>query len=110
MATTLDSDTVIETFSCATRRTRSARLRQGRSVELPAEGDVWLAGDIHDHRRNFEKFIRAADLANNPQRHIVFQELIHGDHYDADGCEDSWQHAPRAAAPEVRLRRTKSIS
>src|SRR6185369_4154458 len=36
--------------------------------------------------------------ANNPHRHLVFQELIHGDHYDAEGCEDSWQMLHTAAA------------
>jgi hypothetical protein len=98
MATTLDSDTVIETFSCASEENQVSPLREGQVVELPAEGEVWLAGDIHDHRRNFEKFIRAADLANHPKRHIVFQELIHGDHYDAEGCEDSWQMLHAAAS------------
>lgn len=97
MATTLDADTVMETFSCATEENQVSPLRQGQVVELPAEGDVWLAGDIHDHRRNFDKFVRAADLASNPQRHIVMQELIHGDHYDPEGAEDSWQILHAAA-------------
>jgi hypothetical protein len=95
---TFDADTVVETFSCATEENQVSPLRQGNVVELPAEGDVWLAGDIHDHRRNFEKFIKAADLANNPRRHIVLQELIHGDHYDATGCEDSWKMLHQAAS------------
>jgi hypothetical protein len=93
----LDADTVVETFSCATEENQISPLRNGQIVTLPAEGDVWLAGDIHDHRRNFDKFLRAADLGNNPQRHIVLQELIHGDHYDANGCEDSWQILHQAA-------------
>src|SRR5687768_14323781 len=91
-----DADTVVETFSCAAEENQISPLRQGQVVHLPAEGEVWLAGDIHDHRRNFEKFVRAADLANHPHRHIVLQELIHGDHYDKDGAEDSWQMLYRA--------------
>lgn len=98
MATTLDADAVIETFSCATEENKLSPLRQEQVVELPSEGDVWLAGDIHDHRRNFEKFIKGADLGNHPQRHIILQELIHGDHYDADGAEDSWQMLYQAAS------------
>jgi hypothetical protein len=98
MSTTVDADSVMETFSCATEENQVSPLRQGQIVELPAEGEVWLAGDIHDHRRNFEKFIKGADLANNPRRHIVLQELIHGDHYDANGCEDSWQMLHQAAS------------
>ena len=97
MSTTLEADSVVETFSCATEENQVSPLRQGQVVELPAEGEVWMTGDIHDHRRNFEKFIGAADLANNPQRHIVLHELIHGDHYDADGAEDSWQMLHQAA-------------
>ena len=92
-----DADTVVETFSCAAEENQISPLRQGQVVHLPAEGEVWLAGDIHDHRRNFEKFVKAADLANHPRRHIVLQELIHGDHYDKDGAEDSWQMLYQAA-------------
>ena len=58
---------------------------------------MWISGDIHDHRRNFEKFIYAADLANNPERHIILQELIHGDYFDAHGAESSWQTLYKAA-------------
>jgi hypothetical protein len=98
MSTSLEADSVVEAFSCATEENQVSPLRQGQVIELPAEGEVWLAGDIHDHRRNFDKFIGAADLANNPRRHIVLQELIHGDHYDADGAEDSWQILHQAAS------------
>lgn len=92
-----DADTVVETFSCAAEENQISPLRDGQVVRLPAEGEVWLAGDIHDHRRNFEKFVKAADLANNPRRHVVLQELIHGDHYDKNGAEDSWQMLYQAA-------------
>ena len=95
---TLDADTVVETFSCATEENQVSPLRQGQVIQLPAEGEVWLAGDIHDHRRNFEKFIKAADLGNHPRRHVVMQELIHGDHYDDNGAEDSWQMLHQAAS------------
>src|SRR5262249_14055881 len=54
-------------------------------------------GDIHDHRTNFRKLIAAADLENNPQRHLILHELIHGDHFDANGAEDSWNMLYQAA-------------
>jgi hypothetical protein len=72
-------------------------MRKEQTVTLPAEGEVWMTGDIHDHRTNFNKLIRFADLANNPQRHLILHELIHGDHYDATGAEDSWQTLYKAA-------------
>ncbi|MBA7635097.1 hypothetical protein ES703_42697 [subsurface metagenome] len=59
----------------------------GRSAELGRSPDTQLiaAGDIHGHRRNFERIIAFADLANNPNRHIVMQEIIHGGPEDAEG-------------------------
>src|SRR4029078_5283881 len=66
-------------------------------VHLPEEGELWMTGDLHDHRRNFDKLLKAADLGNNPQRHLVLHELIQGDHYDATGAEKSWVTLHRAA-------------
>lgn len=93
-----DADSVLETLECATEENKLSSLRTGQVVNLPAEGEIWITGDIHDHRRNFEKFVAAADLGNNPQRHVVLHELIHGDHYDAGGAEDSWMMLVQAAA------------
>jgi hypothetical protein len=92
-----DADQVVETFGAAGDENRLSPLRSAQVVNLPAEGEVWMSGDIHDHRTNFKKFVEAADLRNNPQRHIVLHELIHGDHYDAKGAEDSWHILYRAA-------------
>src|SRR5690242_13980245 len=91
------ADHVIETFETATEENQVSSLRENQVVKLPAEGEVWIAGDIHDHQRNFDKFLKAADLANNPRRHIVLQELIHGDKVDANGAEGSWEMLYRAA-------------
>ena len=92
-----DADQVIETFGAAGDENKLSPLRKAQVVTLPEAGEVWMSGDIHDHRTNFSKFIKAADLANNPQRHIVLHELIHGDHYDSSGAEDSWQMLYQAA-------------
>jgi hypothetical protein len=93
----ISADHVIETFETATEENQVSSLRENQVVKLPAEGEVWVAGDLHDHQRNFDKFVRAADLANNPHRHIVLQELIHGDKIDAKGAEGSWEMLYRAA-------------
>lgn len=93
----ISADQVIETFGTATEENQVSSLREHQVINLPPEGELWVAGDMHDHTRNFEKFIRAADLANNPQRHIVLQELIHGDKIDAGGAEGSWEILFRAA-------------
>jgi hypothetical protein len=91
------ADQVIETFGAAAEENQVSSLRENQVVNLPAEGEIWIAGDLHDHRRNYEKFVRAADLGNNPQRHIVLQELIHGDHYDKNGAEESWKILSQSA-------------
>lgn len=93
----ISADQVIETFGTATEENQISALREHQVVNLPPDAEVWIAGDIHDHTRNFEKFIRAADLGSNPQRHLVLQELIHGDKIDASGAEGSWEILYRAA-------------
>src|SRR5215212_9642471 len=97
MSDEFDPDQVIETFSAAADENKLTAMRKEQVVHLPAEGEVWMTGDIHDHRNNFKKLIAAADLANNPQRHLVLHELIHGDHFDTSGAEDSWKMLYRAA-------------
>jgi len=88
---------VVETLQTAAEENQISSLRDQQVVHLPAEGEVWMTGDIHDHRRNFDKLLKAADLGNNPQRHLILHELIHGEHYDPKGAEDSWQTLYRAA-------------
>jgi hypothetical protein len=100
---THSADAVIEAFGCAAEENLRDPFRAGQTLHLPAEGDLWVSGDIHDHRRNFAKFVHYADLANNPKRHVVLHELIHGDHYDADGSEDSWHMLYEAAELKCRF-------
>jgi hypothetical protein len=92
-----DADRVIETFQTATEENTLSPLRDQQVVKLPGEGELWIAGDIHDHRTNFRKITTAADLGGNPQRHLVLQELIHGDHFDSAGAEGSWETLYKAA-------------
>src|SRR4051812_22914389 len=93
----IDALTAIEAFGIAGDENKFSPLRKEQVFHLPADGEVWMTGDIHDHRTNFKKLIEAADLANNPQRHLVLHELIHGDHYDQKGAEDSWVSLVKAA-------------
>jgi len=61
------------------------KFRRGNVVHLPAEGNLIITGDIHGHLRNFERIVAFADLPNNPDRHIILQEIIHGGPEDAQG-------------------------
>ena len=93
----VSAEHVIEVFETATEENQVSSLREGQVVKLPEGAEVWVAGDLHDHQRNFDKFLRAADLPNHPHRHVVLQELIHGDKIDAKGAEGSWEMLYRAA-------------
>jgi len=62
----------------------SNKFRKGNIVYLPDDGKVIVAGDIHGHRRNFERIVAFADLENDSETHVVFQEIIHG------GTEDDY--------------------
>ncbi|CAN5649711.1 metallophosphoesterase [soil metagenome] len=92
-----DADQTVELLGSAADENKLSKLRTHQVVALPEAGEVWMTGDIHDHRANLAKLIAAADLANNSQRHVVLHELIHGDHYDPKGAEDSWVSLARAA-------------
>lgn len=59
--------------------------RRGNVIELPSEGSLIATGDIHGHRRNFERIAAYADLANHSDRHVVLHEIIHGGPEDPQG-------------------------
>ncbi len=66
---------------------RACRFRIGNVINLPETGTVIVAGDLHGHWRNFERVQKVADLANNPDNHVVLQEIIHGGpEDDYGGC------------------------
>ncbi len=91
------AEQVVEAFGAATEENQLSPLRDQQVVTLPAEGEVWMTGDLHDHRRNFDRLLRAADLPNHPERHLILHELIHGDRFDANGADGSWELLFRAA-------------
>jgi hypothetical protein len=95
------SDRVIETFGAATEENQNDPLREQQVVLLPEGIELWVAGDMHDHRRNFDKLVKAADLANNRERHLLLQEVIHGEHFDESGAEESWNILYQAACLKV---------
>jgi hypothetical protein len=77
--------TIIELLNAGTQANNADKYRRDNLICLPAEGSLILTGDLHGHRRNFERITAFADLANNPDRHIVLQEIIHGGPEDANG-------------------------
>ena len=83
--------TIIDLLNRAAEANRADRFRRGNLICLPAEGSLVVTGDIHGHRRNFERAVAYADLTANPDRHIVLQEIIHGGPEDSKGGCLSYQ-------------------
>jgi len=83
--------TIIDLLNKGIEAGNADKFRRGNVIHLPANGSLILTGDIHGHRRNFERIVAFADLANNPDRHIVLQEIIHGGPEDSQGGCLSYQ-------------------
>jgi hypothetical protein len=85
------AQTIIDLLKRCAEANNADKYRRGNLVRLPAEGSLIVSGDLHGHRRNFEKIIDYADLENNPDRHLVFQEVIHGGPEDEFGGDLSYK-------------------
>jgi hypothetical protein len=77
--------TIIDLLNNGIEALNADKYRHGNVIRLPAEGYLIITGDMHGHRRNFERMVNYADLDNNPDRHIVLQEIIHGGPEDSKG-------------------------
>jgi len=81
------AQTIIDLLNKSTEANYADKFCRGNLVSLPAQGSLIATGDLHGHRRNFERILSYADLANNPDRHILLQEIIHGGPQDSrQGC------------------------
>jgi hypothetical protein len=60
-------------------------------VPLQDADEVLIAGDMHGHIANFQAIYQAADLAKNPRRHLVLQEVVHGPFFYPLGGDKSHQ-------------------
>ena len=75
----------VDLLNQGTQANSADKFRRGNVVHLPAEGELIITGDLHGHRRNFERVVAMADLANHPDRHVLLQEIIHGGPEDSKG-------------------------
>lgn len=81
-----DPDRLLTTLQRAADAFRATPGRRGRVVDLQGTAEVLVAGDLHGNIDNFRRLLRIADLAGNPARHFVLQEVVHGPHrYPAGG-------------------------
>jgi hypothetical protein len=77
--------TIIDLLNAGTQANNADKYRRDNLICLPSNGSLILTGDLHGHCRNFERIVAFADLASNPERHIVLQEIIHGGPEDSCG-------------------------
>ncbi|RPJ72591.1 MAG: hypothetical protein EHM20_13575, partial [Alphaproteobacteria bacterium] len=75
----------IELLNRGMEANHADKYRQGNIVCLPSHGSVLVTGDLHGHRRNFERIVALANLAHNKNAHVILQEIIHGGPEDAEG-------------------------
>jgi Calcineurin-like phosphoesterase len=72
--------------------------RRGHVVNLGDALDLCIAGDLHGHVDNFSRLLKVADLAQHPRRHLVVQEVIHGNFHYHDDSDKSHQMLDLIAA------------
>ncbi|HEY4328915.1 MAG TPA: hypothetical protein VGN88_04205 [Phycisphaerae bacterium] len=83
------SQEVVDLLLTGARLNQRDELRNGNMISLPGKGDLIVAGDLHNHQRNFERIQTVAALEKNPERHVILQEIVHGGLIGADGGDHS---------------------
>lgn len=86
-----DPDRLLRTIAQAAEAFRTTPGRKGRLIELQDAGEVLVAGDLHGNLANLRRLLLRTDLAHQPGRHLVLQELVHGGFYYPDGSDKSHQ-------------------
>ena len=84
-----DPERVIRTIRRATELFRSTPGRRGMVIELEsAAEDVLVCGDLHGNLAQFQAILDRVRLDSQPARHLVLQELVHGQkRYSDGGCK-----------------------
>ena len=88
---------IIDWLKSGTKANYADNCRQGNLINLPLTGSVVVGGDIHGHCRNFERIRNYSQLKDNPDRHLVLQEIIHGQQDDKDDDSFSFELLAEAA-------------
>jgi len=72
-----DASEAVRFLREAARLNREDPLLEGSVLHLPDYGQLVMTGDLHGHRRNFEKLRKFCELDRWPMRHVILHELIH---------------------------------
>ncbi len=82
------ADQATDIFLEAAKLNREDPLLSGSQLLFPDYGQVVMTGDLHGHRRNFEKLKRFCDLEHAGARHVILHEIIH-EEVEGFGGEDT---------------------
>jgi len=88
-------------FRRAAELTAADPRRRGNVVYLEDGGEILVSGDLHGNRAVLSKIIGHADLAHQPDRLLVFQEITHGPPDPKSGQDRSIELLLRAARMKV---------
>jgi hypothetical protein len=98
-----DPDKLLPIIRRAIDLSRATPGRVGGVVTLRDVTDVMVVGDLHGNTPAFKAVLDAAALSSNPGRHLVLQELIHGNrHYPDDQGDRSHQLVDLVSALKCR--------
>lgn len=73
-----DPERLLTTLRRAAAACRATPGRKGHVVTLTDCDEVLVGGDLHGHLENFKALLKRADLGQQPRRHLVLQEVVHG--------------------------------
>ena len=93
-----DPKKLLTTLRQAAQLFRATPGRTGRFTRLPAGAEVMVVGDLHGNVENFRLALKIANLAQQPQRHLVLQEVVHGPFQYPQGGDKSHQLLDLVAA------------
>jgi hypothetical protein len=74
-----DAAAVVALFERAARALRESPHRDHSVVRLPARGQLLVTGDLHDNPTHLAKVLHIAHMRTSRRRHLILQEMIHGE-------------------------------
>jgi len=80
---------IAQVFREAARLNREDPLLEGSLLVFPNYGQLIMTGDLHGHRRNFERLQRYCDLGTFGPRHVLLHEIIHEEVVAATDTDNS---------------------
>lgn len=72
-------ESTIDTLRQAAELNHLDPYRDGAMLNFSDYGQVVMTGDLHGHRKNFEKLVRYCQLESTPIRHVLLHEMIHAE-------------------------------